>query len=145
MSDGFAEHKLSILGAIETLNDNVGRLNAASQAQYVEVQRELASIKSKLETHNADRPVLDNLMREHTSVALEVRALKEARVDFEARIRLVESTRSQALLVAAIGSLVMGALIAALFRGFPAAPASAPTHRSSDPASRSVPLAFWWV
>lgn len=101
MSDGdFAEHRRSLIGGIADLASAAKEL-AREQSKYsAATDATLARVTTRLDAHETWRVDLERRLRE----------------DFERRLREVESTRSQALVVAALGSLVFGGLIAALLR-----------------------------
>lgn len=93
MSDGdFPEHRRTILAGLQELNA-AAKDQAKDQIAFARTtETALAKVTTRLE------------------------AVETWRVEAERRLREVEGTRSQALVVAALGSLVAGVVMAALLR-----------------------------
>lgn len=108
---------IGIVDAIRALNEAVASLRDASHSQHLDVQTKIATLTSRLDSTLAMRADLDTNGREIARISHLVETLKEQRKDHEDRLRPVESTRSQALLVAAVGSMVMAGLVSMLMRG----------------------------
>ena len=106
MSNGdgdFNEHRRVILGGIEALTRTVG-----------EIAREQSRANTATETANARIVTrLDDLAAWRNDLE---RQRREERAESEKRLRELESTRSQALVIAALGSVVFGAVMALLAR-----------------------------
>ena len=114
MSADLDARGMGIVDAIRALNEAVASLRNASHAQHLDVQTKIATLTSRLDGALAMRADLDANGREIARLSHIVDTLKEHRKDHEDRLRPVETTRSQALLVAAIGSMVMAGLVSLL-------------------------------
>lgn len=104
MSDGdFNEHRRVILGGIDTLTRAVG-----------DIAKEQSRANTATETANARIVTrLDDLASWRTDLE---RQRREERAELEKRLRELEGTRAQALVIAALGSVVFGAVMALLAR-----------------------------
>lgn len=102
-ADGFNEHKRVILSGIDALTRSVG-----------DIAKEQARANTATETANARIVTrLDDLASWRTDLE---RQRREERAELEKRLRELEGTRAQALVVAALGSVVFGAVMALLAR-----------------------------
>jgi hypothetical protein len=96
----FATHRLTLLDGIKELSASAKEL-AREQARHAAASdANHARILVRVDDLAAWRMELERRLRE----------------DFERRLREVESTRSQALVVAALGSVIFGAVMAAILR-----------------------------
>lgn len=101
MSDeGFAEHRRSILGGIQELSTQAKDLAKEQARASAATDAALARVVVRLDDLGLWRVDLEKRLRE----------------DIEKRLREVESTRSQLLAVAAVGSLLFGVLASVLVR-----------------------------
>lgn len=99
-SDGFNEHRRTLLNGIETLNKNVASIAEAQQRTSIAAEGVNAQTKTRLDEISAWKADIEKRLRE----------------DIEKRLRDLEATRSQAIAFAALLSVVLGVLIATLAR-----------------------------
>lgn len=99
-SDGWGENRRVILSGIETLNRTAAELAVAQQRAMVAAEGNAARTSSRLDDFQAWRLETDRRLRE----------------DFEKRLRDLEATRSQAIALAALMSVIVGVLAATLSR-----------------------------
>lgn len=103
MSDGngdFSEHRRTLLDGLRELSTSAKEL-AREQARHAAASdSNHARITVRVDDLATWRVELERRLRE----------------DFERRLREVEGTRSQAIAVAALGSVIFGAVMAAILR-----------------------------
>lgn len=106
MSDsdgGFSEHRRLILAGIESLEREQSTIAKEQVRANTATETALAKIVTRLDAADAWRTDHEKQRRDD-------------RAETEKRIRELENTRSQALLIAALGSVVFGVVIALLAR-----------------------------
>lgn len=114
--NGFREHRNTILSGIGDLNAGLRELTKELQRSNLATEKALTHHSAKHDEVSAWRLDAEKRLRELELTCSRIAALVSWRDEAEKRLREVEAMRSQALLLASIGSVVFGVIVALIAR-----------------------------